>query len=135
MVLLLCLAALAGVAAGCGSSGDEVKTDVENAATDARDAVTSAGDDARDAVTSAADDARDAVTDAADDVRTAADDADLPDVDWDRYGENVRDQINDMADKGDCEGLRTRLTTVEADDTDLTEYIKAKAARVPCSIG
>lgn len=100
-----------GVAAGCNDgTGD---TD------QAKSVATEAVDNARSTATSAATAARDA----------------LPDVDWDTYGQETKRTIDDLAEKGNCDGLRAQLSAVEANDTDLTEYIKAQIAMVPCSTG
>jgi len=103
-----------GVAAGCNDGTDDSEQ--------AQSVATEAVDNAKDTATSAASTAKDAVTS-----------ADLPDVDWDKYGQETKNTIDDLAEKGDCDGLRAQLSDAEANDTDLTEYIKAQIAKVPYS--
>lgn len=132
----MAVAALGLAAAGCNDGKDDTEqaqSVATEAADNARDAVTNGADNARDTATDAADDARDAVTDAADDARDTVTSADLPDVDWDKYGQETKDRIDKLADDANCDGLRAELSQVEANDTDLTEYVKAQIAKVPCS--
>jgi hypothetical protein len=85
-------------------------------------------DDAQDA----ADQARESASQAAEDAREQLEDAELPEVDWDQYGEEVKERLDTLADQADCDSLEEELAQAEADDSDLTEYIKAKI-REACS--
>ena len=78
-------------------------------------------DEARDA----ADRAQDGASQAVDDASEALEDVELPDVDWDKYGDEAKERIDSLADQADCEGLE-EMAQDEANDTEVTEYIKAK---------
>ena len=76
-----------GVAAGCNDGTDDSEQ--------AQSVATEAVDNAKDTATSAASTAKDAVTS-----------ADLPDVDWDKYGQETKNTIDDLAEKGDDDVFR-----------------------------
>jgi hypothetical protein len=65
-------------------------------------------------------------------ARDAADEArkELGNVDWERYGDDLKRRLDTLADRADCSALRKELAKREANDTDLTRYIKAQLRRV-----
>lgn len=73
----------------------------------------------------AADRAQEGASQAVDDASEALKDVELPDVDWDKYGNEAKERIDSLADQADCEGLE-KLAQDEANDTEVTAYIKAK---------
>jgi len=77
-------------------------------------------------------DAQKAVDRAKDRVSSAVDDADLPDVDWDKYSGEVKARLEKLADEADCSGLKRELAKAEGNDTDLTRYIKAQLRKADC---
>lgn len=77
-------------------------------------------------------DAQDAVDRAADKASSAIEDAELPDVDWGKYSDELRGRLEKLADEADCSGLRRELGKAEADDTELTRYIKAQLRKADC---
>ena len=78
------------------------------------------------------DDAQKAVDQAKDKVSSAARDADLPDVDWDKYSGEVKARLQELADDADCSGLKRELAKAEGNDSDLTRYIKAQLRQADC---
>ena len=77
-------------------------------------------------------DAQDAVDRARGEASAAIEDADLPDVAWKQYSGELRDRLERLADKADCAGLRRELAKAEANDNELTRYIKAQLRRADC---
>ena len=77
-------------------------------------------------------DAQDAVDQARDQVSSAVEDADLPEVNWQQYSGELQDRLEELASNADCEGLRRELAKVEADDTELTRYIKSQLRNAGC---
>lgn len=82
-------------------------------------------EEAQDAVERAEEQASQAVEDASE----ALEDVDLPEVDWDQYGEDLKEQIDSLADQADCDELN-EMAEDEANDTEVTEYIKAQIREV-----
>lgn len=74
--------------------------------------------------------AQDAVDRARDEVSSAVGDVEMPEVDWDKYGTKVKDELDRLAEKADCSALEEELAQAEENDTDLTAYIKAKIREV-----
>lgn len=64
-----------------------------------------------------------AADEAADRVRDEV--GELPEVNWERHGRELKRRVDRLADRADCSELR-RLARREANDTDLTRYIKAQ---------
>ena len=54
----------------------------------------------------------------------------LPDVDWSQEGRKLKRRLDDLADNADCSALRKQLARREANDTEVTRYIKAQLRRV-----
>ncbi len=77
-------------------------------------------------------DAQDAVDRARDQASAAIEDADLPEVDWQKYSGTLQDRLERLADNADCGGLKRELAKAEADDAELTRYIKAQLRRADC---
>lgn len=77
-------------------------------------------------------DAQKAVDQARDEASSAIEDADLPDVDWDKYSGEVRTKLEDLAAEADCSGLKRELAKAEGNDTELTRYIKAQLQELDC---
>ena len=77
-------------------------------------------------------DAQKAVDQAKDQVSSAVKDADLPDVDWDKYSGEVKARLEKLAADADCSGLKRELAKAEGNDTDLTRYIKAQIRKADC---
>jgi hypothetical protein len=77
-------------------------------------------------------DAQDAVDRAADRASSAVEDADLPDVDWGKHSDQLRERLQKLADEADCTGLQDELAKVESDDRALTRYIKAQLEKADC---
>lgn len=77
-------------------------------------------------------DADSAVDQAREAVSSAADDVELPDVDWDKYGDDVKDQIDELATEADCDKLAEQLTRFESSSSEVTDYIKAKLREANC---
>lgn len=73
-----------------------------------------------------------AVDQAADEVSSAVDQADLPDVQWEKYGDQVRDRLDGLVDRADCSGLEQELAKAEGNDAELTRYIKAALRELDC---
>ena len=92
--------------------------------------LTGCGDDADQVADDAADRASELAGQGADEVEKQLDEAELPDVDWSQYGDRLRSRLDELADSADCQGLERELTRAEADDTELTEYIKRQIDRV-----
>jgi hypothetical protein len=67
-----------------------------------------------------------AANEVADRVREEAEK--LPDVDWGKQGEKLKRRVDRLADEADCSRLR-KLARQEADDTQVTRYIKAQRRR------
>jgi hypothetical protein len=78
------------------------------------------------------DDAQKAVDQAKDRASSAIKDADLPDVDWDKYSGELQKKLDELADNADCSGLKRELAKAENNDTDLTRYIKAQLRKADC---
>ena len=74
--------------------------------------------------------AQDAVDQARDEVSSAVDDVEMPEVDWDKYGTKVKNELDQLAEDADCSALEDELAKAEGNDTDLTRYIKAKIREV-----
>lgn len=53
----------------------------------------------------------------------------LPDVDWDRYGPEVREEVEGLVEGADCEGLRAELEGAEG---DLRRYLEAALDEAGC---
>ncbi len=75
--------------------------------------------------------AKSAVDDARDGVNSAIDKVDLPEVDWSKYDTKLRDRIDRLTEQADCSSLQ-ELAQAEANDTDLTAYVKAKLRELDC---
>lgn len=75
--------------------------------------------------------AKSAVDDARDGVNSAIDKVDLPEVDWSQYDAKLHDRIDRLAEQADCSKLQ-ELAQAEANDTDLTSYLKAKLRQLDC---
>lgn len=73
-----------------------------------------------------------AVDDAQSEVSRAVDNVELPEVDWEKHGADVRRRLDRLAKEADCSGLRDELAKVEKNDTELTRYIKAQLRRIEC---
>lgn len=56
----------------------------------------------------------------------------LEDVDWEKYGDRFRDEIEGLVAEADCEGLKEELAKVEGNDTEITEYLKAQLEQLDC---
>ncbi|WP_148573894.1 hypothetical protein [Nocardioides caldifontis] len=82
------------------------------------------------AVDDAADRASELAGQASEEVGRQLEDAELPKVDWSRYGDQLRTRLDQLAEQADCQGLREELTKVEKNDTRLTRYIKRQIAQV-----
>jgi hypothetical protein len=67
-----------------------------------------------------------AANDAADRVRDEV--GDLPEVDWGQQGKKLKRRVDGLAEKADCAELR-KLVRREANDTEVTRYIKAQLRR------
>ena len=80
-------------------------------------------DDAQDAVDKAKDAASSAVAEA---------DVELPEVDWDKYGDKLRAKIDELAASADCESLKAELDDRGKLDTEVVAYIKAKLEEAGC---
>jgi DNA-binding ferritin-like protein len=87
-------------------------------------------DEADRAVDDAADRASELAGQASEELEGQLDDAELPKVDWSQYGDRLRNRLDQLSEQADCQGLRRELTRAEADDTDLTAYIKRQIRRV-----
>ena len=86
--------------------------------------LTGCGDDADRVADDAADRASELAGQGADEVEKQLDEAELPEVDWSQYGDRLRTRLDELAERADCQGLERELARAEADDTELTEYIK-----------
>lgn len=73
----------------------------------------------------AADRAQEEAGQAVDQASEALEDVELPEVDWDKYGDEIKEQVDSLADNADCDGLR-EMAEDESNDTEVTEYIKAQ---------
>jgi hypothetical protein len=91
---------------------------------------TGCSDEADRAVDDAADRASELAGQGADELEQQLDDAELPKVDWDQYGDRLRNRLDQLSEQANCTGLRKELTKAESDDTELTQYIKRQIARV-----
>lgn len=74
----------------------------------------------------------DAGEQARDEVSSALEDADLPEVDWDQYSGDLQDRLDNLAEDVDCSALEEELAKMEANDTEVTEYIKAQIEALDC---
>jgi hypothetical protein len=92
--------------------------------------LTGCSDDADQAVDDAADRASELTGQAADELEGQLDDAELPEVDWSQYGDRLRNRLDQLAEQANCQGLERELARAEADDTELTQYIKRQIDRV-----
>jgi hypothetical protein len=54
----------------------------------------------------------------------------LPEVNWAEQGEGLKRRLDNLAEKADCSALRKELAKREANDTEVTRYIKAQVRRV-----
>jgi len=66
-----------------------------------------------------------------------------PEVDWSRYAPQVESRIEDLASKGDCDGLQREFDTADANDdamrkrtgegtADLLDYLDAEMQAADC---
>jgi hypothetical protein len=80
------------------------------------------------------DDAGEAVDQAQDAVSSAAADAEvqIPDVDWEKYGADLKAQIDELAEAADCESLEAQLDDQGQLDAEVVDYIKAKLEEAGC---
>lgn len=78
------------------------------------------------------DDADRAVDQAREAASSAMDEVDLPEVDWDRYGEELQDELDRAAEEADCELLRESLNRYESTSNEVTDYIEAKLEEAGC---
>ncbi len=92
-------------------------------------AVTGCSDEAERAADDAADRASEVAGDATEELDKQLDDAELPEVDWSAYGDRLKQRLDQLSAQADCEGLERELARAEADDTQLTEYIKRQIDR------
>ena len=76
----------------------------------------------------AANQAERAADEAADRVRDEV--GNLPDVNWGQQGRKLKRRLDNLAEKADCSALRRELAKREADDAEVTRYIKAQLRRV-----
>ena len=81
--------------------------------------------DADRAVERATDEARDAASSALEDVE-------LPDVDWQEYGRDVKRRIDRAAEEADCATLREELVQLESASSEVTDYIEARLEEAGC---
>jgi hypothetical protein len=75
-----------------------------------------------------ADRAERAADEAADRVRDEV--GNLPEVDWGKQGRKLKRRLDNLAENADCSALRRELAQREANDTEVTRYIKAQLRRV-----
>jgi hypothetical protein len=54
----------------------------------------------------------------------------LPEVDWGKQGKGLKRRLDNLAEKADCSALRVQLAKPEANDAEVTRYIKAQLRRV-----
>jgi hypothetical protein len=54
----------------------------------------------------------------------------LPDVNWGKQGRKLKRRLDNLAESADCAGLRKQLAQREANDAEVTRYIKAQLRRV-----
>lgn len=76
--------------------------------------------------------AQEAVDTAADQASSAIDElgeVELPEVDWERYGQETKERIDSLAEQADCEQLE-EMAQDEQNDTEVTAYIKAQIREV-----
>lgn len=71
-------------------------------------------------------DAQDAVDQAQDAVSEATEDVDLPEVDWDKYGDRVRERIDRWAAEADCDKLEGALQGSRFTNNEISDYIEAQ---------
>ncbi len=77
-------------------------------------------------------DAQDVVDQAKDRASAAIEDAELPDVDWQKYSGELQDRLDKLAAEADCSGLKEELAKVEGNDSELTRYIKVQLRKADC---
>jgi hypothetical protein len=53
----------------------------------------------------------------------------LPNVDWDKYAPEVREEVEGLVENADCDGLRNEL---ENADGDLRRYLEAAMDEAGC---
>ena len=53
----------------------------------------------------------------------------LPNVDWDKYAPEVREEVEGLVESADCDGLRNEL---ENADGDLRRYLEAAMDEAGC---
>ena len=53
----------------------------------------------------------------------------LPNVDWDKYAPEVREEVEGLVENADCDGLRQEL---ENADGDLRRYLEAAMDEAGC---
>lgn len=75
---------------------------------------------------------QDAVDRARSEASSAVDQADLPDVDWQRYSGQLQDRLDKLAEEADCSGLQQELARAEGNDTEIVDYIKAQLRELGC---
>jgi hypothetical protein len=54
----------------------------------------------------------------------------LPEVNWGKQGKRLKRRLDDLAERADCSALRKQLAQREANDAEVTRYIKAQLRRV-----
>jgi len=73
-----------------------------------------------------------AVDEAKDAVSSAAAEVEIPDVDWEQYGDALKNRIDELADQADCESLQAQLEDHGNLDAQVVDYIKAKLEEAGC---
>lgn len=54
---------------------------------------------------------------------------DLPDVDWDKYAPEIREEVEGLVENADCDGLRAEL---DGADPELRRYLEAALDEAGC---
>lgn len=67
-----------------------------------------------------------------DEAQSAIEQADLPEVNWDKYSTDLQERLDDLAANVDCSALEEEMAKMEANDAEVTEYIKAQLEQLDC---
>ena len=73
----------------------------------------------------AADRAQEEASQAVDEASKALEDVELPEVDWEECGNDLKERIDSLAAEADCD-CAGDMAQEESNDTEVTEYIKAQ---------
>lgn len=73
-----------------------------------------------------------AVGEARDRASSALEEADLPSVDWQKYRDGIKREIDQAAEAADCGTLSEELAKAEPRNSQIREYIEVKLREAGC---